>query len=164
MSVTHSPLTPYPAAAAPLPRHTDWPTRLATFVESRRYRPFAWGSNDCWLFAADAIVAMTGRDFGEAWRGTYSSALEAARRARRFATNAERDPFGTALWPAWAGLARLPLGYAGRGDLVLVEQLLPPHRRPFVFGGIHVGSAVAAPGPAGLVFFPRSAWRRAWRV
>lgn len=30
--------------------------------DARRSVPFAWGSNDCRLFAADAVQAMTGVD------------------------------------------------------------------------------------------------------
>ena len=41
---------------------TDKAALLARFIEERRRMPFTWGSNDCCLFAADWVLAATGRD------------------------------------------------------------------------------------------------------
>lgn len=54
-----------------------WRERLDAFVLARRFTPFAWGTNDCCLFAADAVLAMTGVDHAADVRGTYSDAREA---------------------------------------------------------------------------------------
>jgi len=58
---------------------TDKAALLARFIEERRRMPFAWGSNDCCLFAADWVLAATGRDIAADYRGRYSSALPALR-------------------------------------------------------------------------------------
>jgi hypothetical protein len=58
---------------------TDRPALLARFIEERRRMPFAWGSNDCCLFAADWVLASTGRDIAADYRGRYSTALPALR-------------------------------------------------------------------------------------
>ena len=55
------------AAAAPtipmsIERLADWPDRLDRFLRERADMPFAWGSNDCVTFAADALAAMTGAE------------------------------------------------------------------------------------------------------
>lgn len=60
-------------------RSDQWPKLLASFIEARRGRPFAWGENDCCLFAADWIREATGRDIACDYRGKYHSALSAAR-------------------------------------------------------------------------------------
>jgi hypothetical protein len=60
-------------------RLRDWPSRFAALVAGARARPFAWGSHDCCLWAADAVQALTGRDPAAQWRGTYSSELGAFR-------------------------------------------------------------------------------------
>lgn len=54
-------------------------TRLDRFIESRRELPFAWGANDCCLFAADWVREVTGLDLAAPLRGTYADALTAAR-------------------------------------------------------------------------------------
>lgn len=58
-------------------RFPDWPERLGRALRERLSLPFAWGSNDCAIFAADCILAQTGVDFAEGLRGAYSSYEEA---------------------------------------------------------------------------------------
>ncbi len=58
---------------------TDKAALLARFIEERRRMPFAWGSNDCCLFAADWVLTATGRDIAADYRGRYSTALPALR-------------------------------------------------------------------------------------
>ncbi len=58
---------------------TDKAALLARFIEERRRMPFAWGSNDCCLFAADWVLASTGRDLAAEYRGQYATALGALR-------------------------------------------------------------------------------------
>jgi hypothetical protein len=53
-------------------RRPDWPERLHEYVEARRDAPHVWGSNDCAMFAAGAVEAMTGVDPFARWRGTYT--------------------------------------------------------------------------------------------
>lgn len=57
----------------------DWHARLIELIQARREEPFAWGSNDCCMWAADAVKVMTGRDPAEDLRGRYRSASGAAR-------------------------------------------------------------------------------------
>jgi len=45
---------------------------LETFLHSRVATPFAWGSHDCCLFAADAILEVTGIDIADDFRGRYA--------------------------------------------------------------------------------------------
>lgn len=60
-------------------RLKDWPSRLQAVFSAARARPFAWGEHDCCLQAAAAVQACTGVDLAAPWRGTYSTAAEAAR-------------------------------------------------------------------------------------
>jgi hypothetical protein len=46
-------------------RLPDWPARLDAYLRSRRDMPFAWGSNDCGMFAAGAVEAITGEKPGD---------------------------------------------------------------------------------------------------
>lgn len=57
--------------------------RLGQLLASRLQQPFAWGRSDCWLLAADAAHALTGRDPAADLRGHYSSAWQAIRTLQR---------------------------------------------------------------------------------
>lgn len=90
-------------------RFPDWPERWNAFVEERRNRPFQWGANDCGLFAADAVLAVTGTDIAKDWRGyrTERGALNRVKKVggmRHFLTLPEKH-----------------IGLAQRCDMVLVD-------------------------------------------
>lgn len=121
-------------------RFNDWPERLAAFIEARRARAFSWGSQDCALFAADAVLEMTGVDLADGLRG-YTSASGAAKRIKKAGG-----------MRALAGeLPEKHPGLAQRGDVVLVEL---EGRETF---GIVAGNGYwCGPGVDGLVFRPMS--------
>jgi len=50
-----------------------------TFLRERTKQPFAWGTNDCALFAADAVLANTGTDIASDFRGKYNTQLGSLR-------------------------------------------------------------------------------------
>lgn len=121
-------------------RHHDWPERLHTFIESRRHASFAWGKNDCVLFFADAILAMTGVDLAEPYRG-YSNSRQAAKIVI--------EAGGMKELALQAGLKEKPIGFVQRGEgvLVVIEE-----RESF---GVVTGTGEwCAPGASGLVFRP----------
>jgi hypothetical protein len=123
-----------------LDRAHDWPEQLIAFVEVRRRMPFAWGSNDCALFAADYVLRITGVDLAATWRG-YDSAEGAA---AHIAKVGGMPAFVASLTPREPNLAQ-------RGDIVLADI---EGRETF---GLAVGSGLwAAPGEAGVVFRPMS--------
>jgi hypothetical protein len=57
-------------------RIEKWDFALRKFLHERKSLPFVWGQNDCALFAADAVLALTGFDPAAQWRG-YQSEEEA---------------------------------------------------------------------------------------
>lgn len=54
-------------------RYSYWRTALADYVQRSAGRPFVPGDHDCALFAAGAVAAMTGEDFGADYRGRYKT-------------------------------------------------------------------------------------------
>lgn len=61
-------------------RRGDWHSRLNTFIDGVKRRPFDWATNNCGEhFAAGAVEAMTGEDIATPWRGRYKSAAGAVR-------------------------------------------------------------------------------------
>lgn len=133
-----------------LTRLHDWQMRLAALVAERQAMPFEWGRHDCALFCADAVEAVTGHDFAVDLRGTYSTALEAARVLQErggvtaIATAALGDPVG-------------PL-FAAVGDVVLVDM----NGREAL--GLCNGASVLGPGEDGLIGVGMGAVKAAWRV
>lgn len=57
----------------------EWRVRFEALVSARIATPFSWGTHDCCLWAADCVQAVTGTDPAAKWRGTYSTAIGAAR-------------------------------------------------------------------------------------
>jgi hypothetical protein len=135
------------------PRLPDWPERLAAFIEARREVPFEWAENDCCALAADAVLAMTGRDFLAAFRGRYATEDQA---------EALMGPGGLqAFLPrvlAKFGALELSPAEAQRGDVALIgleNQLVC---------GVVTGPHIAAPGARGLAFVPLRRATMAWGV
>lgn len=59
-------------------RFQDWEDRLRTYLDRVEWEPFAWGSHDCALFAADCVRVQTGIDPAADFRGRYDDARGAA--------------------------------------------------------------------------------------
>jgi hypothetical protein len=143
----------------PLQRKLHWASRAYhNFLLSRANIPFQWGRNDCALFAADGILAMTGLDIAADFRGKYydeASALEVIRSITGGSTVADAT--------AWcAAKYRLPeLTYplmAQRGDLCVFED-----SGRLVTGLIHLsGRHIVAVGESGLRRIPITEIVRAW--
>lgn len=119
-------------------RYRDWPERLHAFIESRRGKPFVWGENDCALFAADAVIAMTGVDMAADLRGY---------KTERGALNRIKKAGGM---PGFAaGLTQKKPAFAGRGDIVLVAL-----ESRDTFGVVAGNGSYCGPGANGLEFRP----------
>jgi hypothetical protein len=65
-------------------RYQDWEERLAVYLDRKADERFQHGTHDCALFAAGAVLAMTGFDPAAALRGQYDTAAGAARALREF--------------------------------------------------------------------------------
>lgn len=127
---------------------SDKAALLTRFIEERRRMPFAWGSNDCCLFAADWVLASTGRDLAFEYRGQYATALGAL----RFVQSAG----GVEGLVARAGGRRIDQKLARRGDIIARD----------VGDGIGLGvcigalAAFVAKGGLGFLDFTNgSCWR-----
>ncbi|MDN8617879.1 DUF6950 family protein [Variovorax ginsengisoli] len=130
-------------------RRSDWQQRFSAFAAERRGMAFAWGQNDCCLFAADAVLAMTGDDWGADYRGTYDDVKSALRvmpegGLREVATRALGEP----VTPLMAAV----------GDVLLMmnedRELL----------AICNGVNAIGPGPSGIVVLGMESALAAWKV
>lgn len=123
-----------------LARFENWPQRLAAALESRRATAFAWGRNDCAIFAADMVKAITGKDFAAGFRGTYRS---------------KRKALAMLEANGWASLEALGDHFLPRaterlqrGDVVLYDGRFGP------FLGIYWAGQIYGPGAAGVTAWP----------
>jgi len=130
--------------------------RLYSLVLRRGPQGFAWGSRDCFIWACDAVQAVTGRDPGADLRQTYSTAAEALALLRRL-----------------GGLAALASDRIGRqvllaeardGDVALLarglcgDEAAEHGALAVVWRGTLVGQ-----GARGLLYPPMAAARSLWR-
>jgi len=173
-------------------RREDWPERLAVFLESRHTMPKQWGQNDCGLFCADAIQAMT--DVDPAWelRDTYQNARQALRALVKYfrkrglpmpAWQQQPDSLLAEIaqhaasiygWPA------IELQAAQRGDLMLLDvgDLMSGPSAPVgrsgqttlsvvwtrALGMIGMNGLPVTAGEAGMVELGAERIVRAWRI
>ena len=135
--------------ATRLRRLPNWRVYLDAVLHARRRAPFAWGSNDCAIFAADCVRAQTGVDLADGLRGQNArQAIRTVRRHGGIAALATRA-LGPACDARWASLGDVVLLYAGKREAL----------------GVCIGDGeLVGPGPAGLALLPMSAALAAWRV
>jgi hypothetical protein len=134
-----------------LQRLPDWNMRLDALARSRLMVPFAWGTNDCFAFAADAVQALTGVDELAGLRGPHRTWKAAYRRHARTPGGALGVIAATRLLPVDPRLAQ-------RGDLVRIAQPF------FDLLAICNGDCAIAPGLQGLEATPLDGAISAWRV
>ena len=61
-----------------LTKKEHWDTRAFNqYLLDKKDSEFAWGENDCCLFAANSILAITGTDIADDFRGKYTDEASA---------------------------------------------------------------------------------------
>lgn len=89
-----------------------WESRLNSVIEDYLEKPFVWGENDCLLFMADCILAISGVDIMADWRGSYDSEETAYAKLK--------EETGGSFLPAFSGMTSVGLPWAQRGDVGLM--------------------------------------------
>ena len=145
-----------------LKRIEGWEGRLADFVAQACSQTFVWGAFDCCLMPCDGVREITGSDPAASLRGLYKTERGALRALRRFSGAGLTE--AAEKIAADLGAPEVGLGFAGRGDVVLVTD--PALVRP-VFGGflgLCLGRDVAVMTPEGLRFWSLAPGMRVWKV
>lgn len=133
-------------------RHAQWEARLSAFVAKNMTRSYAWGRWDCLLFAADAVKAVTGKDHGRGHRGKYKSHAGAYRHLKDMGFSSPEELLDSLF-------DEKPVGFAGRGDLVMANDGIPA-----LCMGAFALSVGQEGNHEGLVRVPREQWVKAWAV
>jgi len=131
-------------------RRPDWVLRLREAVDAGASRPFAWGDNDCCLFAVRCLDAVRGSDWAAAVEGRYSTPRGAARFLYREGGLAEAVT--RRLGTAQVGTC------AKRGDLCLVATRHGPGL------GVCLGPTLAVMGPDGVEYCGRGEALLSWAI
>lgn len=131
-------------------RRVDWVLRLRAAIAAGAACPFAWGENDCCLFAARCVDAVAGTDWAGALTGAYSTQRGAARFLYRE---------GGLVEAVTRRLGHAQLGArARRGDLCLVRTQHGPGL------GVCLGPTLAVMGPDGVDYCARGDAVLSWSV
>ena len=127
----------------------EWQIALEALLKTRWSAPFTWGQQDCCLFAADCVLAVTGSDPAEDVRGAYSTEAGAARLLRQHggAAKLAEERLGEEIAPLFMQVGDVALVHVAERDMLAV--CFGPH--------------LLAPGPDGLVYVPLDHALRAWR-
>lgn len=138
-------------------RLSTWEAGLSAYITSVRDRTFAYGEWDCGLFAAGAVVAMTGEDPAAPFRGQYSTEIGCAKALKRIGAG-DLESTLDGLFP------RHPIGKLQRGDLVWDGDAVGVCMGAYA---LFVGRAETVEGEEiseGLIRIPRAEWAGGWRV
>ncbi|AVJ51776.1 hypothetical protein Vid5_gp21 [Pantoea phage vB_PagS_Vid5] len=129
----------------------NWQTDFLKMVGEKATEPFAWGSNDCAMFAADAVLLICGTDFAKEFRGKYKTEVGAKRSIAKQ---------GGMIEVLNGKLEAIHPNFAQRGDVVLFDGELGATL------GIYWNGGVFAAGPDGIVLFDEihDKITNAWRV
>lgn len=81
-------------------------SKLLSFIESVKDKPFKWGSHDCCMFANKCMIAFTGNNFMSEFEGKYHDHESAVNALRKYGENTLHKTmnrkFGDAVHPAFA--------------------------------------------------------------
>lgn len=124
-----------------------WEEALSDYISNKRDEPFQYGVNDCCMFAAGAVEAMTGVDPMEEFKGTYSD----LRGSIKVLKEIGEGDLETTLDNKFEEVA---ISYAQRGDLAFFDESV----------GVIMGSFAYFVSDEGLERIPREMWEKCWSV
>jgi hypothetical protein len=128
-------------------RRHDWADRLYATVEAFKGTDFEWGENDCCIFVARCVDAMTGSDLVHQLQNIY------------WDEDGAQAVIGGDLSAAVSAFLGQPSELrAMRGDVVMVDG-----GDGFALG-ICLGQEIAGVGPDGLRLLPRGEILKVWKV
>jgi hypothetical protein len=134
-----------------LQRIEGWEQRLFDFTRASMSTPYAWGTNDCIIFAAGCVEAITGTDLAKEHRGTYTDENGAARIIARAGAGSLGEFVGLYL-------PEKPLSLVQRGDIVIAEG---PDGD---FAAVCQGATCVGPSRRGLVHVKILQAKQAFKV
>jgi hypothetical protein len=131
-------------------RRYDWAAQMFAVIDAHQDSEFAWGVNDCCLFAARVVDAMCGTKHEKTLAEKYND--EASALAYIEESGGIAAAVDTFIGP------HKTQGRPARGDVVLI------HYNDRDALGICVGGEIAVQNTDGVAYIPRSAALKYWSV
>lgn len=128
-------------------RISCWEEALSDYMAIKRHEPFEYGVNDCCLFAAGAVEAITGEDPMPEFRGKYDSLKTSLQVIKNIGA-------GTLEATMDAKFSEVQISHAQRGDLAFFDGSV----------GVVMGSFAYFVSDDGLERINRSLWDKCWGV
>jgi hypothetical protein len=128
-------------------RISAWEEALADYIAIKRHEPFEYGVNDCCLFAAGAVIAVTGEDPMPEFRGKYDSLKGSLKVIKEIGA-------GTLEATMDSKFLEIEIGHAQRGDLAFFDDSV----------GVVMGNFAYFVSDDGLERVNRSLWDKCWGV
>lgn len=128
-------------------RISTWEDALVNYIIIKRDEPFEYGVNDCCLFAAGAVEAITGEDPMSEFRGKYDSLKTSLKAIKDIGA-------GTLEATLDGKFPEVSIGYAQRGDLAFFDDSI----------GVVMGGFAYFVSDDGLERIPRDMWNKCWSV
>jgi hypothetical protein len=128
-------------------RISSWEEALSEYIATKRDEPFEYGVNDCCLFAAGAVEAITGEDPMPEFRGKYDSLKTSLQVIKDIGA-------GTLEATMDSKFSEVEIGQAQRGDLAFLDGSV----------GVVMGGFAYFVSDDGLERVNRSLWDKCWGV
>jgi hypothetical protein len=128
-------------------RISTWEDALSGYIVAKRHEPFEYGVNDCCLFAAGAVEAITGEDPMSEFRGQYDSLKTSLKAIKDIGAGTLEETMD-------AKFPEVEIGHAQRGDLAFFDGSV----------GVVMGGFAYFVSDDGLERINRSLWDKCWSV
>jgi len=128
-------------------RILTWEDALSEYITTKRDEPFEYGLNDCCLFAAGAVEAITGEDPRPEFREKYDSLKTSIKAIKEIGA-------GTLEATMDGKFPEVAISHAQRGDLAFFNDSV----------GIVMGGFAYFVSDDGLERIDRSVWDKCWSV
>jgi hypothetical protein len=134
-------------------RLEGWELRFVEAIERARFAPYKLGEHDCFRFACQIVLALTGVDRWPEFVGRYHDRRSAIVLIHQYGSSFE------AAFDKFFGTERISVLNAHRGDIVAITDATGERHL-----AVCMGPYLAALKPEGLLFLPRCAAHCAWRI
>lgn len=128
-------------------RISCWEDALSDYMDIKRHEPFEYGVNDCCMFAAGAVEAITGEDPIPEFRGKYDSLKTSLQVIKDIGA-------GTLEATMDGKFPEVEIGHAQRGDLAFFDGSV----------GVVMGGFAYFVSDDGVERIKRSLWDKCWSV